>query len=94
MTQNERWKVILGDVERGEMSRIVKADDPTYIIGYVIRESRNKAAQADDDFRAKLAADAPRLLAAIRSIKSMTPPAVNGVHRACDEILKAFPVDA
>ena len=61
---NEKWALILGDTERNEMSRIVKADDDEFTIGYLIRECRNKGQQAEDDQRAKLVAAAPDLLVA------------------------------
>lgn len=78
----EKWELILGNTERNEMSRIVKADDHEFIIGYLIRECRNKEQQAEDDKRAKLIASAPEMAALLVEAEKHCPTVLASKIRA------------
>lgn len=56
----ERWKV---KINQQGMADVVKENDSSFRIGYVIVEDKNQLARAEDIVRAKLVAAAPKLLA-------------------------------
>lgn len=58
----EKWKLIEGSTEYHEMSRVVREDDPEYLICYVLTEWRNPHQRADDLAGAQLLTAAPDLL--------------------------------
>lgn len=60
------WTMKEGDAERREMSHVFKADDPEYLIAYVMCEWRNQHQRAQDLADARLIAAAPDLLAALQ----------------------------
>lgn len=65
------WAFVEGDRERRSMSSIFKASDKEFLIGYVICDSRNELARADDVANARLIAAAPELLSALERLSAM-----------------------
>lgn len=65
------WKFIEGRADRQEMSRIVKADDPEFLIGYVLCDHRNQHQRAEDIANARLLAASDCLLKTLERIAGL-----------------------
>lgn len=65
---SDKWKLIEGRSDRSEMSRIVREDDPEFLIAYVLTDSRNEHARKEDLQRGELLSAAPELLEALKKI--------------------------
>jgi hypothetical protein len=65
------WKLTCFRPEFRKMSEITQADDPDFLIAYVVREWLNEDAQRRDDATARLIAAAPELLEACQYFRDV-----------------------
>lgn len=87
---DERWIVVEGDTEKRDMSRIVRADDKEFLVGYVLTEWRNEQGRKEDLARAQLVAAAPELLRAChRALSAISILEVGGSHKELGDLLRA-----
>lgn len=63
------WAFKEGRAERHEMSTIFKANDPEFLIGYVLCDARNPHQRPEDIANARLMAAAPELLEALKAVR-------------------------
>jgi len=86
---SESWTLIEGDRKRREMSKIVKADDHEFLIGYIVTENLNEAVRKEDLARGRFAAAAPELLAALVRMVNEAGCTAEVARQAREAIAKA-----
>ena len=92
------WAFAEGDKDRREVSRIHKANDAEWLIGYAICESMNRHQRAEDIANARLIAAAPDLLRALQWFADFAGepcvPGENGAnlcqHSDCEAVRMAL----